>query len=53
MGEERQARAVAEKLLDRQPHFSLEYVDATYPFKHTEDRAFFLEGLQRSALNVA
>ncbi len=53
MGEESQARAVAEQLLHRQPHFSLKYVDATYPFKHTEDRDFFLEGLQRAGLKVA
>jgi len=52
MGQEQQARRVAEQLLHRQPDFSLKYVDTTYPFKLAADRDFFLEGLHKAGLLV-
>jgi TolB-like protein/Flp pilus assembly protein TadD len=52
MGLETEAREVAGQLLQRQPDFSLRYVDSTYPFKNTEDREFFIQGLQKAGLNI-
>jgi adenylate cyclase len=40
------ARGALRELLDSQPDFSLKYVDATYPFRDSADREFFLEGLR-------
>lgn len=50
MGKADEARDVVARLLQRQPDFSLAYVDATYPFKHAADRDFFLDGLRRAGL---
>ena len=52
MGHEAEARDVVERLLHRQPGFSLSYVDATYPFRKPADREFFLEGLQKAGLKL-
>jgi adenylate cyclase len=52
MDREEQARDVVKRLLQRQPDFSLAYVDATYPFKHAEDREFFLEGIRKAGLKL-
>lgn len=52
MGREQQARETVATLLQRQPDFSLAYVDATYPFKIAADREFFLEGLRRAGLQL-
>lgn len=52
MGLEEQAHDVVEKLLQRQPDFSLAYIDATYPFKLAMDREFFLDGLRKAGLQV-
>jgi TolB-like protein/Flp pilus assembly protein TadD len=51
MGNEAQAHGVIEKLLERQPDFSLAYIDATYPFRNAADREFFLAGLRKAGLN--
>jgi tetratricopeptide (TPR) repeat protein len=48
-----QAAEIVKKLLQRQPQFSLAYVDATYPFKLAADREFFIEGLQKAGVNLA
>jgi TolB-like protein/Flp pilus assembly protein TadD len=52
MGREQQARETVATLLQRQPDFSLAYVDATYPFKIAADREFFLEGLRKAGLQL-
>jgi adenylate cyclase len=50
MGREEQARDVVQNLLQRQPDFSLSYVDATYPFRKPADREFFLAGLKKAGV---
>jgi len=45
-GREAAARDALRELLERQPGFSVEYVDATYPFRDAADRELFLEGLK-------
>jgi hypothetical protein len=52
MGREEQAREIVATLLQRQPDFSLTYVDATYPFRNVADREFFLEGLRKAGLQL-
>jgi hypothetical protein len=52
MGREEQAREIAATMLQRQPDFSLAYIDATYPFKIAADREFFLEGLRKAGLQL-
>jgi tetratricopeptide (TPR) repeat protein len=52
MGREEQAREIVATLLQRQPDFSLAYVDATYPFRNVADREFFLEGLRKAGLQL-
>jgi len=46
LGREEEARAALKKLMQRQPDFSLQYVEATYPFRQSEDLKFFLDGLR-------
>ena len=50
MGRKDEARAALEQLMQRQPDFSLAYIDDTYPFKLAEDRAYFIDGLRKAGL---
>jgi tetratricopeptide (TPR) repeat protein len=43
-----EARDALASLLQRQPDFSLPYIDSTYPFRLAEDREFFLAGLRKA-----
>jgi hypothetical protein len=52
MGETAAAAEVLAGLQERQPGFSLQYVDATYPFRQAADRAFFLEGLRKAGMTL-
>ena len=42
------AAEIRRKLLERQPDFSMAYVESTYPFKNPDDREFFVEGLRKA-----
>ncbi len=48
LGRAAEAREALASLLHRQPAFSLDYIDSTYPFRFAEDREFFLEGLRKA-----
>lgn len=48
MGDTERAADVMARLRQRQPDFSLAYIDATYPFRLAADREFFLEGLRKA-----
>jgi adenylate cyclase len=50
LGREDDARAAMADLLRAQPGLSLAYVDATYPFKNTDDRQRFTGALLRAGL---
>jgi TolB-like protein/Tfp pilus assembly protein PilF len=47
-GPKAEARAALDTLLRLQPRFCEAYVAATYPFRLSEHRAVFIEGLQRA-----
>jgi TolB-like protein/tetratricopeptide (TPR) repeat protein len=52
MGQADLASDVVAELLQRQPNFSLAYIDATYPFRIAADREFFLDGLRKAGLEL-
>ena len=42
--------AELEKLLKRQPDFSIAYIRETYPFRHREDEERFIDSLRQAGL---
>ena len=47
-----EARIEAAELLQLQPDLGMEYLDATYPFRRSEDRALFLDALRRGGVTL-
>ena len=45
-----EAQTAFDQLLRRQPDFSIAYVDETYPFRYSEDRELFIDGLRKAGL---
>lgn len=50
IGQKKEAGIALGELLRLQPDFSLDYIDTTYPFRNSEDRAFFIEGLNKAGM---
>ena len=50
-GRKEEARIALDELIRLQPDFSLGYIDATYPFRNSVDRALFIEGLIKAGMN--
>jgi TolB-like protein/DNA-binding SARP family transcriptional activator/Flp pilus assembly protein TadD len=48
LGRTTEAQDALANLEKRQPGFSVEYIDSTYPFRLAEDREFFLDGLGKA-----
>ena len=51
IGRKKEAGIALGELLRLQPDFSLDYIDTTYPFRDSKDRAFFIEGLNKAGMN--
>lgn len=51
VGRKKEAGIALGELLRLQPDFSLDYIDTTYPFRDSKDRAFFIEGLNKAGMN--
>jgi len=49
-GRDTEARAAAAELARLQPDFSLDYIDATYPFQSADERDAFVAALRRAGL---
>ena len=50
LGQLDEARATFQKSLELMPGANVAFIDATYPFRKPEDRAFFLDGLRKAGL---
>lgn len=50
LGQEAEARREAAELARLQPDLSLDYIDTTYPFQRTNERARFVEALRQAGL---
>jgi len=50
LGQLDEARATFERSLKLMPGANVAFIDATYPFRKPEDRAFFLDGLRKAGL---
>lgn len=50
LGQLDEARATFQGSLTLLPSANVAFIDATYPFRRPEDRAFFLEGLRKAGL---
>ena len=50
LGQLDEARATFRKSLEVVPSANVVFIDATYPFRNPEDRAFFLDGLRKAGL---
>jgi TolB-like protein/Flp pilus assembly protein TadD len=53
LGEAALAAENLDRLLAAQPSFGVEYLRATYPFRRTQDRSHFLDGLERAGFHAA
>ncbi len=53
LGRHEEARRAAAELLRIQPDLGIDYLDATYPFRRPEDRAFFLDALRRGGVPLS
>jgi hypothetical protein len=43
-----EARVELERLVRHQPDFDIQYLNKTYPFRHTEDAEFFIQALRKA-----
>ena len=50
LGQLDEARATFQGSLKLMPSANVAFIDATYPFRNPEDRAFFLDGLRKAGL---
>jgi adenylate cyclase len=50
LGQLDEARATFQRSLEVMPSANVGFIDATYPFRKPEDRAFFLDGLRKAGL---
>jgi len=50
LGQMDEARATFQRSLELMPRADVAFIDATYPFRRPEDRAYFLDGLRKAGL---
>jgi len=50
LGQLNEARVTFQKSVEVMPSANVAFIDATYPFRKPEDRAFFLDGLRNAGL---